>query len=122
MPESPHGSAGDSAAFVASTVDFAHAASANDFAVPMSAAAFEPEKGGGRYGPAADYGADYGQEYAGGQDSSRHSDGSHHSSALADCGSFYLPPIADLLPSKPYAFRHAAPVRRSCLQGFMSGL
>lgn len=167
VPESPHGSASDSTAFAASTVDLpahlcgpqfaaelegadavklpahlggAHfspgleGASAVDLPGPLGSAHFTPRSaqftpggaqfapgteaaGHGGYGGAADFAQDFGDDL--GPDSSRASDGSHHSSGLsADCGSaFYLPDMAELLPgrglSQHYAFRHAAPVR-SC--------
>ncbi|KAK9846480.1 hypothetical protein WJX81_004959 [Elliptochloris bilobata] len=175
MPESPHGSASDSGAFAASTVDLpAHlggaqfaaeleGASTVDLPAHLGGAQFTPDLecastvdlpahlagtqftldraqfaadlecakvdlpahlGGAQFAPdleaagSGGYGAvDYGQDYGGdlGPDNSRGSDGSHHSSTLAaDCGSFYLPGMGELLPSRgmlqPYAFRHLAPV------------
>lgn len=184
MPESPHGSASDSTAFAASTVDLpAHLCgaqfsaelegadavklpsrlggahfgadldrvSAVDLAGPLGSAQFTrgsaqftpggaqfgagaEAAGHGGYGGAADFAQDFGDDL--GPDSSRASDGSHHSSGLsADCGSaFYLPDMAELLPgrglSQHYAFRHAAPVRshaagaaqapRTCLRSLYS--
>ncbi len=139
MPESPHGSASDSGALAASTVGFPDVAGAGfDFPHTLTspAPAFAARRA--RFEPAGfgqEYAHEYGPEH--GPDSSRHSDGSHHSGGLGSHhsgglasrhsggvgsrhsggglgggGSFYLPGMAELLPSRPYAFRHAAPVRR----------
>lgn len=129
MPESPHGSASDSGALAASTVGFPDVAGAGfDFPRTLTSPAPTFAARRARFEHAG-FGQDfeYGPEH--GPDSSRHSDGSHHSGGLGshhsggggsrhsggglgDGGSFYLPGMAELLPSRPYAFRHAAPVRR----------
>lgn len=129
MPESPHGSAPDSGALAASTVGFPDVAGAG-FDFPRTLTSPAPAFAARRarfehagFGQEFEYGPEHGP------DSSRHSDGSHHSGGLGshhsggggsrhsggglgDGGSFYLPGMAELLPSRPYAFRHAAPVRR----------
>lgn len=129
MPESPHGSAPDSGALAASTVGFPDVAGAG-FDFPRTLTSPAPTFAARRarfehagFGQEFEYGPEHGP------DSSRHSDGSHHSGGLGshhsggggsrhsggglgDGGSFYLPGMAELLPSRPYAFRHAAPVRR----------
>lgn len=129
MPESPHGSASDSGALAASTVGFPDVAGAG-FDFPRTLTSPAPTFAARRarfehagFGQEFEYGPEHGP------DSSRHSDGSHHSGGLGshhsggggsrhsggglgDGGSFYLPGMAELLPSRPYAFRHAAPVRR----------
>lgn len=129
MPESPHGSASDSGALAASTVGFPDVAGAG-FDFPRTLTSPAPAFAARRarfehagFGQEFEYGPEHGP------DSSRHSDGSHHSGGLGshhsggggsrhsggglgDGGSFYLPGMAELLPSRPYAFRHAAPVRR----------